>query len=108
MTQPLTKERGIEEFGFLTMSGAENSILQTIIYYESLGRYPLTAVEIYQYLQKDGLDDKKPSFSQIFSLLKFSPFLLRYVSQQNGFFFRKEFRQLVQQRISRQQIAIFR
>lgn len=69
----------------------EKSILSTLTYYDVLGGYPLTAFEIYKYL------NQKVPFNEL--LQKLSSF-----KQKNGFYYLND-DSLVQRRIERQKIA---
>ncbi|MFC1700807.1 hypothetical protein ACFLZ0_01575 [Patescibacteria group bacterium] len=81
----------------MNKSKLENSIISTLIYYDVLGGYPLTAFEIYKYL-----DNCFCKFSDIFDILDNSSKII----QKNGFYFIKNNDSLiVKQRIERQKIA---
>jgi len=84
------------------MNDLEKSITKTVLYYEALGQYPLTAVEIYRYLQKENDVQTLPSF------FRFWPEISRVslLESHNGFFFARGGRVFYEQRISRQKIAI--
>ncbi|MFH0852331.1 MAG: hypothetical protein V1845_01875 [bacterium] len=84
------------------MNDLEKSIIKTALYYEALGQYPLTAVEIYRYLQKENDVQTMPSFSQFWPEIN----RVNALESHNGFFFTKGNRSFYGQRISRQKIAI--
>jgi predicted nucleotidyltransferase len=96
------------------MTDLEKSILATLGYYDILDQ-PLTAWEIFQYLQKFRKPREKPKGASsnsrpksLFSILKTletSPDLTKLISQKNGFYFLKGRSGLVRQRIERQKIA---
>ena len=88
------------------MDRLEKAVIKTIAYYEALGQYPLTIIEICHYLQKEGLDQCRPTLNQVLRLLKVSLILKQYLDTTNGFFFLKNEFNFYQQRISRQKIAI--
>lgn len=90
----------------------ENAILATIVYYDVLGNYPLTAFEIYKYLtnlfpdnSSDSQELKNIQFSQIIDILTKSQGLKKTISQKNGFYFLKNQEEIVEKRIERQKIA---
>lgn len=88
------------------MSETEKSILKTLACYEALGRYPLTAVEIYRYLQKENPAQPAPRFLEIFNLLAKNSTLNQRLENRHGFFFFKEAGDLYQKRIYRYKISI--
>jgi len=88
------------------ISETEEAILKTIACYEALGQYPLTAIEIYCYLQKENLSQPLPKLLEIMNLLAKSLLLKKYLGSQNGFFFFKENSDFYQKRIYRNKISI--
>lgn len=88
------------------MSEIEKSIIKTLAYYEALGKFPLTAVEIFRYLQKENASQTPPNFYQIVSLIKQSPILKKYVQSFNGFFSLADDRDFYWQRIYRQKVSV--
>ena len=87
------------------MSETENSILKTIACYEALGQYPLTAVEIFRYLQKESALQKPPGFLEVISLLKKSQNLGKNLENHNGLFFFKGSEDLYKKRICRYKVS---
>lgn len=90
----------------------ENCVLATLVYYQALGNYPLTAFELFRYLSAP--DNKKPCddraflvFRDIKNVLAGSWRLKESVSQKNGFYFLKTnpLKEPVKMRIERQKIA---
>ncbi|MFH1611801.1 MAG: hypothetical protein ABH887_00830 [bacterium] len=80
----------------------EKSIIYTLVYYDVLGGYPLTAFEIYKYLnflKKEFIE--KPDFNEILSILDSN----KTISQYHGFYFYKKNSNCVKDRIERQKIA---
>lgn len=90
------------------MSETEKSILKSVACYEALGKFPLTATEIYRYLQKESLSQKPPSFFEISNLLSKSPFLNQKLENWNGFYFFKGNQNLCQKRINHYKTSSFK
>jgi hypothetical protein len=88
------------------MNNTEQAIIKTLAYYQALGQYPLTSIEIYRYLQKENDGHPIPSFYSLFKQLRESPELNQRLASQNGFFFLKGNVLFFSQRIGRQKIAI--
>jgi len=88
------------------ISDIEKSAIKTLAYYESLGQYPLTALELYRYLQKENDEQILPSFYSFLKALGQGRALAKNIAGKNGFYFLKGNERFYQQRISRQKIAI--
>ena len=89
------------------MTRLEQIILATLIYYDVLKR-PLTAWEVFKYLvrkRSDSDSNNDINFNVILKTLEDSPKLLKLVSQKNGFYFLKNRKYLIRQRIERQKQA---
>jgi len=86
----------------------EKTIIKTIAYYEALGEYPLTGLEIYRYLQKEKGMEVRPKFSEVLSRLRSSVSLATVIESHNGFYFIKDHQRFCHQRISRQKTSIKR
>jgi hypothetical protein len=98
----------------------EKSVLATVAYYDVLD-YPLTGVEVFKYLinplrliSQLGAGDelelgpiKRNEFLDILKILK-NKNLKKFIEEKNGFYFLKGRRDLFEQRIERQKIAIQR
>ena len=82
------------------MINLEKSILSTLIYYDILDR-PLTSFEIFKYC----ISKEKISLNQILNSLENSPELKERIDQENGFYFLKNRKEIIQERIERQKIA---
>ncbi|MBU1137147.1 nucleotidyltransferase domain-containing protein [Patescibacteria group bacterium] len=85
------------------MTSLEKSILATLIYYDVLDR-PLTGWEVFRYLiSKDrGL---AVELKEVLNLLADSPELSKFISQTNGFYFLKNRKNIIGERIERQKIS---
>ncbi|HPN54925.1 MAG TPA: hypothetical protein PLB52_03275 [Candidatus Moranbacteria bacterium] len=84
-------------------------ILATIIYYDGFD-YPLTAFEIWKHMiRTDYADDKKTemriSLAEVMKQLK-DEGLVYYIDNQNGFYFLKGRKNLVEKRIARNKISM--
>ena len=84
-------------------------ILATIIYYDGFD-YPLTAFEIWKHMiRTDYADDKKTemriSLAEVMKQLK-DEGLVSYIDNQNGFYFLKGRKNLVEKRIARNKISM--
>lgn len=88
------------------MPDIERSIIKTLAYYQVLGCYPLTALELYRYLQKENDEQILPSFYSFLKVLEQDRGTSKTVSGKNGFYFLKGNQRFYQQRIFRQKIAI--
>lgn len=84
----------------------EKSIIKTLAYYEALGQYPLTALELYRYLQKENNEQNLPSFYGFYTLLLNNQTLSKNIASKNGFYFLKGNEKFYHERIFRQKIAI--
>lgn len=89
-----------------SLSDTEKSIIKTLVYYHVLGQYPLTALELYRYLQKENDEQILPSFYSFLRLLEKSSAINKVLERKNGFYFLKNNQSFYHQRIFRQKIAI--
>ncbi len=100
----------------------EKSVFATIAYYDYFN-YPLTAVEIYQYLIKFSLNTNpnfktsdvqwtsdvqalnKPKFFEIIKILDENEDLKKFISQKNGFYFLSGREEIIKQRIQKKKLT---
>src|SRR4030042_1176079 len=88
------------------LSDIEKSAIKTLAYYQVLGQYPLTALELYRYLHKESDEQILLSFYNFLKLLEQSPAINKTVDRKNGFYFLKNNERFYHQRIFRQKVAI--
>jgi len=100
LSSPKSKFQTSDDFN------TEKSIIKTLAYYEALGQYPLTALELYRYLQKENDEQNLPSFYGFHKQLVENQTLFKNIASKNGFYFLKGNGKFYQQRIFRQKIAI--
>lgn len=80
----------------------ENSIISTLIYYDVLGGYPLTAFEIYKFLINNTCN-----FDDLLKILDNNKKIKKIINNKNGFYFlRKNSDLIVKRRIERQKLAV--
>jgi predicted nucleotidyltransferase len=83
----------------------EKSVIKTLAYYEALGQYPLTAIELWRYLQKENDEQSRPSFYRFLKALEQVDGTGQKIQRLNGFRFLTGKEKYYTQRISRQKIA---
>ncbi len=67
-----------------------NAIISTIAFYDAVGRFPLTKIELYKYLLKNGEGPAGFSFADFIEYLENNwDELLRYIARYRGFYFLK-------------------
>ena len=81
----------------------EKAIISVLVYHDLLD-YPLTALEIFKYLDKSFLKDH-PSLFEVQTCLEKSPWLKNILEQKKGFYFIQGREKLAAKRISRRKIA---
>lgn len=80
----------------------EKAIVNTLIYYDVLGGYPLTAFEVYKYLTDcQNILARNIGFDEILKILDSSSL----IKQNNGFYFCDNSKSTAKDRIERQKIA---
>lgn len=86
----------------------EYAVLTTVVYYDVLGKYPLTALEIYKYLinpSKVSSSPEKVTFGQLTDVLDKSRYLKARLQKKSGFYFLSNRKNPIKERIKRQKIA---
>jgi hypothetical protein len=86
-------------------SNLEKSVVKTLAYYEALGQYPLTTIELWRYLQKENDEQSRPSFYHFLKALEQMDGPGIKIQRLNGFWFLPGKEKFYTQRISRQKIA---
>lgn len=77
------------------------SILNTIAYHDIFD-YPLTLVEIYQWLfQQSGVSGQRPALIDVLEALNTSKFLKDRIENKNGFYFLKDRQNIINTRLNR-------
>jgi len=92
----------------MNQSKLEYAVLATVVYYDVLGKYPLTTLEIYKYLinpLKISSDPDKITFIQLVDILDKSQYLKARLQQKNGFYFLSNRKNPIKERIKRQKIS---
>jgi len=92
----------------MNQSNLEYAILATAVYYDVLGKYPLTALEIYKYLinpSKIPSNSEKVTFRQLINVLDKSEYLKARLQEKSGFYFLPNREDPIKERIKRQKIA---
>ena len=92
----------------MNQSRLEYAVLATVVYYDVLGKYPLTVLEVYKYLinpSKVSSGSDKITFRQLVDVLDRSQYLKARLQQKNGFYFLSNRENPIKERIKRQKIS---
>jgi predicted nucleotidyltransferase len=89
-----------------TLTHLEKQILATVVYYDILD-YPLTSFEVFLYLVNKNYESRimNQELSDVCELLNNSEYLKKYLDQKLGFYFLKNRKDIVQQRLNRKKLA---
>ncbi len=85
------------------LSGLEKSIIATLVYFDIFD-YPLTALEVFKWLLRQGDGQIENSFYQVKSALD-KDSLKKIINQKNGFYFLKHRERIVDQRLENYKVA---